>query len=439
MLMIVRLLLGRRNFHGNRPLQKIVPFVLADIGEGITEVELLEWHIKEGATVRQFDKIAEVQSDKATVEITSRFDGKIKKLHYQKGSMARVGTPLIDIEVDGAEERHSVDTDLTGERVNNENKISERQSSSPESANAPVTPTTEPANVKAMPAVRALAKSLGIDISLIKGTGRSGQVTKENVLSYSQQQNITESTLMGSVHAPGFFEKVPLHAFQRAMIKSMQIALTIPHFGYHDEMNINQLAALRSSLKEHIEREYGVRITPMAFYIKALSLALKDFPSLNAHYDDKENVIKRFPSHNISMAVDTDHGLAVPVLKGVQTHSIVELAREISRLSGAARANKLTSNDLSHGTITISNIGSVGGTTANPVIVAPQVAIVALGKAQILPRFDQNMHVAPQTILPISWSADHRVIDGATVAKLTQKWKFYLESPASLLLHLTKP
>lgn len=443
-----------RTIHASRPLDRIVPFLLADIGEGITEVEVLEWHVQEGTPVRQFDRIAEVQSDKATVEITSRYDGVIRKLHYAKGATARVGQPLIDIEVEGGDESGDTGTEETASgnaikgaaptasgRQSTETNVPGRDHKLTISA----ADTLSSSRVKAMPGVRHLAKSRGIDIASVRGTGAQGQVTHEDVLKHSGE---LATKLAPGSKSPSAVprqnqqqtELIPLSAFQKAMVKSMQASLTIPHFGYNDEFAVDQILSLRSSLLAAVERDYGIRLTPMAFYLKALSITLTEHPQLNAHYESESGAVRRYTSHNICLAVDTDHGLSVPVLRDVQTLSIIEVAREANRLAEAARANRLPSTDLTGGTITVSNIGSVGGTTASPVILSPQVSIVALGKAQRLPRFDEHQQIVGRTIMPISWSADHRIVDGATLARFTQRWKELVEKPASiLLLHLTQP
>jgi 2-oxoisovalerate dehydrogenase E2 component (dihydrolipoyl transacylase) len=163
-------------------------------------------------------------------------------------------------------------------------------------------------------------------------------------------------------------------------------------------------------------------------------MALQEFPQLNAHFNAEKAQLKFFSDHNIGVAVDTGHGLAVPVLKRVQNMSVSQISAEINRLTTAARANKLPPADLTGATMTISNIGTIGGTTASPIIPHPQLAIVALGRAQRLPRFDVQGQVVPQSIMPISWSADHRVVDGATIARFSQRWKHFIENPSLLLI-----
>lgn len=435
---------GHRTLHQTRRLEKVVPFLLADIGEGIKEVEVLQWLVQEGNKVRQFDKIAEVQSDKATVEITSRYDGVIRKIHYTKGATASVGSPLVDIEVEGDEEVHAPSSPLATARDATAKTGHESGLTETVAQLRHATMGAPSVTVKAMPGVRHLARTNGVDISQVQATGRSGQILKEDVIAYldhlkGPSNSLHITSIPKIISDPAGYTAVPLNAFQRAMVKNMQAALTIPHFGFHDEVNVNILNELRKSLSSASETKYAVRLTMICFFIKALSLALTDYPILNAHYDNTKQQLKHFAAHNIGIAVDTEHGLAVPVIKAVQDLSIVDVARELSRLTAAARENKLSNADLSHGTFTLSNIGSIGGTTASPIIVVPQVCILALGRTQLLPRFDENKNVVERAVMPVSYSADHRVIDGATVARFSQRWRTLIQDPSSLLLHLAQP
>lgn len=398
-------------------------------------------YVGEGSRVAQFEKIAEVQSDKATVEITSRYDGVVKKVYYGKGDTARVGSPLVDIDTEDAEATTPEPAaETTPAQQSEGHKLAGTETIA--QLRQPSTVPPNGANVKAMPSTRHLARINGVDLTQVRGTGRSGQITKEDVVAFMGQQ--TGSTGAASPPPPrdlAEFTEVPLNVFQRAMQKSMQAALSIPHFGFHDEIGLQSLEALRQGLKAAAEARHGVNLTLMAFFIKALSLALSEFPILNAHFDAAGQRLKHYTWHNVSVAVDTEHGLVVPVIKAVQRLSVLDVARELTRLGEAARANRLAQTDLAGGTITLSNIGTIGGTTASPVIVAPQVCIVALGRSQWLPRFanDREGAVVGKLVMPVSWSADHRVIDGATVARFSQRWRRLLEEPSALLLHLTQP
>lgn len=229
--------------------------------------------------------------------------------------------------------------------------------------------------------------------------------------------------------------KEPVKGVKKAMVKTMTQANTIPHFSYCDEFNMNSLIDLRSHMKE-MSKQRGIKMTYLPIFIKACSIALNSFPVLNAHVDEKcENIIFK-ASHNIGIAVDTNDGLVVPNVKNVETKSIFEIANDLNRLQSLAMSSKLLPSDLTGGTFTLSNIGSIGGTYMKPVILPPEVAIGALGKIQKLPRFDHHNNVTVANIMQVSWSADHRVIDGATMARFSNQVKSYVENLSFLIMDL---
>ncbi|XP_053549708.1 LOW QUALITY PROTEIN: lipoamide acyltransferase component of branched-chain alpha-keto acid dehydrogenase complex, mitochondrial [Bombina bombina] len=428
---------------------QIVQFKLSDIGEGITEVTVKDWYVKEGDTVSQFDSICEVQSDKASVTITSRYDGVIRKLHYNVDEIALVGKPLVDIETDVlkdvAPEEDVVETPAVSHEEHTHQAIKGHKT-------------------LATPAVRRLAMENNIKLSEVVGSGRDGRILKEDILSFlakqtgailppSPQIEITPPPPQAEVHTP--YEKLPsIHAsltkpavftgkdvteplkgFHRAMVKTMSAALKIPHFGYCDELDITRLVQLREELKPVAEAR-GVRLSFMPFFLKAASLGLQQYPILNASVDESCQNITYKASHNIGIAMDTRQGLIVPNVKNVQVRSIFEIAAELNRLQALGATGQLGASDLTGGTFTLSNIGSIGGTYAKPVILPPEVAIGALGKLQGLPRFDSSGQLVEAQIINVSWSADHRIIDGATMARFSNLWKSFLENPSSMLLEL---
>eukprot|EP01027_Heterolobosea_sp_BB2_P025312 GEZU01038842.1.p1 GENE.GEZU01038842.1~~GEZU01038842.1.p1 ORF type:complete len:536 (+),score=172.90 GEZU01038842.1:116-1723(+) len=434
-------------FHATKSAFDVVPFKLADIGEGITEVEILKWFVKEGDTINAFDKVCEVQSDKATVEITSRFAGTVKKLHYTTGQLAQVGKPLIDIE--------------TGES---------KAAAKPEAAPQPSTPatatpahstpaacgmrtTTEEARVDGKvlttPAVRRIARENNINLALVKGTGKDGRVMKEDVLNFiksggapvaAQPAEVAaqpRQQVQAPVYTPVAEDRIePVRGLRRTMIKTMTAAVQVPHFGYCDEILMNNLVELRQQLKPIAEHKRGVKLSYMPFFIKAASMALKHYPILNSSLSaDQQNIIYK-GAHNIGIAMDTPQGLLVPNIKNVQNLSIFEIAAELNRLQQLGKEGKLSTADLSGGTFTLSNIGSIGGTYASPILFLPEVCIGAIGKMQKLPRFNENGEVRAANIVNVSWSADHRLIDGATMANFSNMWKDYLENPQLMILDM---
>ncbi|XP_032157303.1 lipoamide acyltransferase component of branched-chain alpha-keto acid dehydrogenase complex, mitochondrial [Mustela erminea] len=419
---------------------QIVQFKLSDIGEGIREVTIKEWYVKEGDTVSQFDSICEVQSDKASVTITSRYDGVIKKLYYNLDDIAYVGKPLVDIETEALKdsEEDVVETPAVSHDEHTHQEIKGQKT-------------------LATPAVRRLAMENNIKLSEVVGSGKDGRILKEDILNYLEKQTGAilppspkaeivppapkpkDRTIPIPVSKPPVFigkdKTEPIKGFHKAMVKTMSAALKIPHFGYCDEVDLTELVKLREELKS-IASARGIKLTFMPFFLKAASLGLLQFPILNASVDENCQNITYKASHNIGIAMDTEQGLIVPNVKNVQMCSIFEIATELNRLQKLGSVGQLSTTDLTGGTFTLSNIGSIGGTYAKPVILSPEVAIGALGSIKALPRFNQEGEVYKAQIMNVSWSADHRIIDGATMSRFSNLWKSYLENPAYMLLDL---
>jgi len=437
---------AQRRLHVTHPRMEIVQFNLSDIGEGIKEVTVKEWFVKAGDKVSQFDNICEVQSDKASVTITSKYDGVVTKLYYAVDDIAQTGDPLIDVEVEGTDMQH------TDQVVEIEEAVSEME--------------TSKRNVKvlATPAVRRIAQEYGASLADIVGTGKDGRVLKEDILSFVSGSTpapppsfnppqVSRAPTPAKPQPPTVDQAKPppqprpapviqgkdkvekLNVVVKAMNKAMIEALKIPHFGYKDEVDMTQLVRVRTDLKEAC-LERGIRLSYMPFIVKACSMALLHFPILNSSLDTQAETITYKASHNIAIAMDTPIGLLVPNIKGVQGLSVFDIAVELNRLHQLGLAGKLSNADLSGGTFSISNIGSIGGTYAKPVILPPQVAIGALGKLMTVPRYSSSGELKPAHIMNVSWSADHRCIDGATMARFSNQWKRYLETPASMVLDL---
>ncbi|XP_057697814.1 lipoamide acyltransferase component of branched-chain alpha-keto acid dehydrogenase complex, mitochondrial [Corythoichthys intestinalis] len=425
-----------RALHASTARGAVVQFKLSDIGEGITEVTVKEWYVKAGDKVSQFDSICEVQSDKASVTITSRYDGVITKLYYDADDVALVGQPLVDI-----------DTESASDAIQEEDVVETPAMAREEHTHQEI----KGLKTQATPAVRRLAMENNIKLSEVVGSGKDGRILKEDILNFLAKQTgaiLPPSPLRETpsasppppaarpLHVPvGRDTTEPLKGFQKAMVKSMTAALAIPHLGLCDEVDLGRLVALRAELKAEAQ-SHGVKLSYMPFFIKAASLCLARFPVLNATLDQGCQNITYKASHNIGVAMDTGLGLLVPTVKNVQLLSILEVARELNRLQELGAAGQLGTADLSGGTFSLSNIGSIGGTYAKPVILPPEVAIGALGRIQVLPRFDASGQVTRAHVMNVSWSADHRVVDGATMCRFSNMWRDFLENPASMLLHL---
>lgn len=301
----------------------------------------------------------------------------------------------------------------------------------------------------ATPAVRRITKELGVSLADVAGSGRDGRVLKEDVQRFaSGQQNQGQHTASSAPSVPassGEDKVVTLTAVQSAMYKTMTRSLSIPHFLYTDSIDFSSLSSLRRRLNQRNTKvaqsdaaQPSQKISALAFIVKAVSLAFHEHPHLNAHLDASAEkpafTIKA--AHNIGIAVDSPAGLVVPVIKNVQNHTITSLAAEITRLSSLAQAGKLANQDMQGATFTVSNVGSIGGTVVSPVIVSPQVAIVGIGKARAVPAFAEDGTVVRREECVFSWSADHRVLDGATVARAADKVRRYLENVEEMLVGL---
>ncbi|KAJ2823338.1 hypothetical protein GGI24_003704 [Coemansia furcata] len=474
-----------RGFHSTTSTSKIVAYKLADIGEGITECEIIQWFVKPGDKVSQFDKICEVASDKATVEITSRYDGIVKKLHYNDNDIALVGKPIVDIELD----EQSTDTE-TAQPQDATKEPAPPQAPEASSEQPPRDFTGDRTNdvVYATPAVRRIAREHSIDLRFVEGTGKSGRILKEDVHRFvelgepsptlhSSVKVAAASSIDGSITAdepqPPFIQAntgatassvslasasamvagedhtASLSPIQRAMFKSMTESLSIPHFRFKDEIELDALMRARQNINDHLLALGDAPVTKlsyMPFFIKAASLALAKYPILNARVvtdgTSPPSLLYR-AAHNIGVAMDTPGGLLVPNIKHAQTKSLIDIAADLQRLVQKGKAGAISGADLKGGTFTLSNVGMIGGTYLSPVLVSSEVCIGALGKVQRLPRFETTVvdgvaveRVVPKHILVASWSADHRVVDGATMARFATLYKQLLENPELMLANM---
>jgi len=300
----------------------------------------------------------------------------------------------------------------------------------------------------ATPAVRHLTKELDVNISDVQGTGRDGRVMKEDVHQFAKLRDSGASTRGPAstlpIDTPTQTETITqLSNTQSMMFKSMTKSLTIPHFLYADEIDFSRLLDLRTRLNKGLAKSPTndiSKISYLPFIIKAVSMAIQQYPMLNARVDVDSStgkpVLVYRSQHNIGIAMDTPSGLIVPVLKNVSTLNVLSIAAELNRLRALAALGKLTTQDLSGGTITVSNIGNIGGTVVSPVIVEKEVAILGIGKMRRVPGFDEEDDVIARQICNFSWSADHRVIDGATMARAAEVVKGFVEDPDSMVMHL---
>lgn len=414
---------------------RVVQVKLPDIGEGIAEGEIVEWLVEEGGSVKQFQPMVRVLTAKATVEIPSPYTGRVARILAKPGDVVNVGDPIIEIELEEGETPAGEPKKPGQARV--EAKDSERRV---ESKQAPAT-TPEygkpVALVRAPPRVRKLARQLGVDITRIKGSGPRGAVTEDDVRKAAEAaatitEHLPSPRPQEAVRAGEFQEeRIPLRGVRRAMAQSMALSKSkIPHAYIAEEVDFTELFKLRESLKKDAEAK-GVKLTFLPFIFKAVAKAIRKYPLINSEFDEKkgEIVVKKYV--NMGFAVDTPHGLVVPVVKNVERKGLFSIAREISSLVEKARSLNLSMEEVSGATFTITNVGSIGTVIGFPVIYPPNVAIIGVHRIVEKPVIVDG-EVKPRKTAVISLSFDHRVLEGAYAARFLVEVKRLLENPALL-------
>ena len=447
----------------------IEDFILPDIGEGIVECEIVKWNVAEGDEIEEDQAVVEVMTDKAVVEIPAKNAGTVHRLYYAQGDIAKVHSALFALEVAGEVTTTSGTNDDSPSANNNASSVASQssvntQTNGSSQQSAQISPSKfsdgeyEPpiaieGKVLASPAVRRVAREKNIDLSTVEGSGKKGRILKSDVLNL-QHSNVDTSSQNTSSSAPssstaekgdlnststvlkGSVRTEKVRGIQAAMAKQMSASVyTIPHFTVSDELVMDNLMSLRKLLKPEFEAK-NVKLSFMPFFVKAMSLALNEFPVINSQLNEDATEISYFADHNIGFAVDSKIGLLVPNIKRVQDLSLLDIAVQMQVIIEQARAGRVAGEHLKGGTISISNIGAIGGITATPVINKPEAAIVALGKTQKLPRFDDEGNVSAQNIMAVNWSGDHRIIDGATMVRFNNLWMSYLTQPEKMLMHL---
>ena len=416
-------------------------FNLPDIGEGIAEAEIVAWHVKVGDRVQEDDKIADVMTDKATVEMESPVAGVVVSIAGAEGDMLAIGAPLVVIETDGEGE---VEPEPTGMPESAAPVAVEAHAAAPVIASEPE-PAAEPqpapaapapaaphkaAKVLASPAVRARAVELGIDLAQVKPAedGRVRHADLDAFLSYN-----------GAYRAggkPRSDEAIKVIGLRRRIAENMAASKrNIPHFSYVEEFDVTALEAMRAQLNAMPGDR--PRLTMLPLLIAAICRTLPDFPMLNARYDDEANVVTRYGAVHMGMATQTDGGLMVPVIRDAQDKNLWQLAREITRLADAARNGTATSAELSGSTLTVTSLGPLGGVATTPVINRPEVAIIGPHRIVERPMFVPDgmggERIDKRKLMNISISCDHRVVDGWDAASFVQALKRLIETPVQLL------
>jgi 2-oxoisovalerate dehydrogenase E2 component (dihydrolipoyl transacylase) len=429
---------------------------MPDIGEGIAEVELVAWRVQPGQTVKEDQILADVMTDKATVEIPSPVAGKVAALGGEPGQVMAVGSELIRLEVEGegnvkagapagvaaqAAVAAPVAAPTPARATAAPVAESAPDAEPPQAAPTRATPSrAAPAPMRApgdkpiaSPAVRRRAWELGIELQFVHGSGPAGRITHDDLDVYLASRGQP----MGSA-APGRRERhgeeaVPVIGLRRKIAQKMQEAKRrIPHFSYVEEIDVTELEALRAQINAKHAASRG-KLTLLPLIARAVVLAVEEFPQMNARFDDDAGVVTRYRPVHLGIATQTDGGLMVPVLRHAEAQDLWGFSREVTRLAEAARSGKAARDELAGSTITISSLGALGGLVTTPVINHPEVAIIGVNRIVERPMY-QGGAVVPRQLMNLSSSFDHRVVDGMDAARFIQAIRALLEHPAMLFV-----
>ncbi|CAD5109006.1 dihydrolipoamide acetyltransferase family protein [Zestomonas carbonaria] len=415
---------------------------MPDIGEGIAEVELVEWHVQVGDEVHEDQVLAEVMTDKATVEIPSPVAGRILALGGAPGQVMPVGGELIRLEVEGAGNAKDappaepVAAPVASQPVEEKprERPAEPRSATPAPAPAPAPVARRAPGEKplASPAVRQRARDLGIELQFVQGSGPAGRILHEDLDTWLTHGGSAAPVASG-YSARNDEQQIPVIGLRRQIARKMAEAKRrIPHFSYVEEIDVTDLEALRVHLNGKHGAQRG-KLTLLPFLVRALVVALREFPQLNARYDDEAEVITRYGAVHVGIATQSDNGLMVPVLRHAESRDLWGNASEVARLAEAARGGKATRDELSGSTITLSSLGALGGIVSTPVINHPEVAIVGVNRIVERPMVVGGQIVV-RKMMNLSSSFDHRVVDGMDAAAFIQAVRSLLEHPATLFL-----
>ncbi|WP_413613163.1 2-oxo acid dehydrogenase subunit E2 [Bdellovibrio sp. HCB-110] len=439
---------------------KVQDIKLPELGEGVTEGELVKWLVKPGDSVKADQAIAEVLTDKATVEVPTPVAGVVKDLKFKSGDVVKVGSTMITLEGGAGAAAPAPQAPAGAQRevpasahANFAAAHAPIQSSSAAVAAAhpapgEIFPPVADSKVLATPATRRLAREMGVDINSLGGSGLAGRVTREDVLSAkgggagSASARPPLSPAPAGIPKPSYQgpagaaeERVALVGIRKKIAENMQRSKhVIPHFTIMDEAKVDAMVAMRESLKDHAEK-HGTKITYLPIVMKALIATIREFPMFNASIDDAAGEIVYKKYFNLGFAADTPNGLVVPVIKNADQKSILEISKEILDLSKRARDGKLKPDEMKGATITVTNIGSIGGTYATPVINHPEVAILGMYKIDEKPVIKDGQLKAIK-VMNYTMTADHRLIDGAVAARFLAAFIARIENPGKMLVEL---
>jgi 2-oxoisovalerate dehydrogenase E2 component (dihydrolipoyl transacylase) len=420
-----------------------------DIGEGIAEVELVEWYVDAGDTIRADQTLADLMTDKATVEVPSPISGRVVALGAKAGDKLAVGSELIRLEVDGegAVAAKAAAPASGAASTARAAKESGTQSPAPPVRNADSTAAAKPAPTPtrvaetassdstdkplASPSVRRHARELEIDLRSVQGSGPGGRIVHDDL------ERVASGSAAKSGRAPRYAERNETHdvaviGLRRQIALRMRESLRIPHFTYVEEIDVTALEGLRAQLNDEYGKERG-RLTVLPFLMRAIVLAVPSFPQMNARFDDEKGIVTRYGAVHLGVAAQTEAGLMVPVVRHAEARDLWSCAAEVARLADAARRGRATRDELSGSTITITSLGPLGGIVTTPVINPPEVAIIGVNRIVERPVIRSGA-IVPRKLMNLSSSFDHRVVDGQQAAEFVQAVRRHLECPALLFV-----
>ncbi len=399
-------------------------FALPELGEGVYEAELIRWLVQPGDTVTRGQPLLEVMTDKATMEVPAPFAAKISAVMGEPGSRLKVGQPIVSYQVDGQVESVPAKAPVV---------LAEK--SAPITAYSNGLPTNKSIAVAA-PSVRHLARKLGIDLHRVRGSGPAGRILLDDLAPFLVRLHGTAKPR--STETPPEFGRpgmrMKLQGVRRRIAEHLVDAKKrIPHYSYVDECDVTALVRLRHGMREACARS-GIKLTYLPFFVKAVAEALKEVPIANSSLDEEAGEIVVHDYYHIGIAVATPSGLIVPVVRDVDKKDLFEVAREVERLGMEGKAGRARREDLRGGTFTVTSTGGIGGLISTPIINHPEVGIMGIGKVVRRPVYDHDGHLKPADLVYLSFSFDHRVLDGAIGAAFGNAVKRHLEHPAAMLV-----
>ncbi len=418
-------------------------FNFPDIGEGLEEGTIVEWLVKKGQAVESGDLLVTMETDKVVAEIPSPKTGTISALFGKQGDVIRVGEALVEIEIEGVSGEEAIAETKT-EPVKEEGAgvvgtleiagagaVLRASNEGVETDTAEKTKTGKKA--LATPVARAMAKDLSVDINDVKGSGPAGRVMKEDIINYSQKRTSEKPQKVKEISQEPRVDTEPLSQIRKTIARNMLHSKhNAAHMSVFDEVEVGELDRVRKKFKQEFIDE-GTKLTYLAFIIKATASALKLHKSLNSEMDEANNQMIYKKYYNIGIAVDTDKGLMVPVVRDVDKKTIKQIAVEIQDLSDRAREGKLSLDEMKDGTFTITSYGSIGGKFAVPVINFPQAGILGVGRVSKQPIVKDDQ-LAIGLLLPLSVSVDHRIVDGGETTRFLNTIMNYLSDPVTLVM-----